>query len=131
MDKDTLNHILNILRKGTLTWHCRNECLNRGRRRKLVGTFKNGKDKYVWERKCDTCDTWYALKDNLLEVDHIDEVGPYKGNLHEFALRMYCSPDNLQALCFSCHKKKTAIFNSSLRFKRKIKEEVIDSYEYL
>ena len=129
MDKDTLDHILNILRKGTLTWHGRNECLNRGRRRKLVGQFKNGKDKYVWERNCDSCGTWYPLKDNLLEVDHIEEVGPYKGNLHDFALRMYCGQENLQALCFSCHKAKTAVFNSSLRYERK--KVIIDPHDYL
>lgn len=129
MDKDTLDHILNILRKGTLIWHCRNECLNRNRRRKLVGRFKNGKEKFVWERKCDSCDKWCELKDNSLQVDHIEEVGPFNGNFDDYVRRMYCDPSNLQALCHSCHSAKTASFNASLRYKRK--EIVIDSHEYL
>lgn len=128
MDRRTELHILNILRKGTITWHVRNEVLNEGRRKRFVGRFKNGKEKFIWERACDSCGQWYALKDNILEVDHIDPVGSYNGDIHEYAHRMYCDRLNLQALCDLCHKRKSASDVASIRYYRKIKEtEMSDS----
>jgi hypothetical protein len=113
MDKETTDYILNLLRRGTTTWSGRTQCLNRGRRKRKVGA------KLLWERNCDGCGEWHLQKDNSLEVDHIDEVGPYKGDLHAYAERMYCGQDNLQALCFTCHSRKTSRYNSTLRFQRK------------
>lgn len=126
MDKDTQLHILNILRRGTVTWHGRNECLNRGRRKRIVGAKKDGSEKTLWERKCDGCGEWHLLKDSDLEVDHIVEVGPFNGNFDDYIKRMYCGQENLQALCFTCHSRKTSQFNSTLRFTRK-NRDAIDS----
>lgn len=120
LDKETIEYVINTLRRGTITWEGRTKCLNRGRRKRPTGEFfKNGKEKTLWERDCDLCGEWILLKDDLLQVDHIDEVGPFKGDWNLFIPRMYCSQDNLQALCFSCHAKKTSAFNASLRFERK------------
>lgn len=119
MDKDTELHILNVLREGTIRWFIRNECLNRGRRQKLIGKTKDGEPKYLWERNCDECDKWFFQKDSLLEVDHINPIGSFNGNFDDYIRRMYCGLDNLQALCFSCHKRKTAKQAASKRFVRK------------
>jgi hypothetical protein len=119
MDKDTTDHILNLLRRGTVTWPGRAECLNRGRRKRIIGKKKDGEDKTLWERQCDECKEWHLLKDNDLEVDHIVEVGPFSGDFNDHIRRLYCHVNNLQALCFSCHSRKTSRYNSSLRFKRK------------
>ena len=119
MDKRDIEYVKNILRIGTVTWHSRTECLNRGRRLRVVGKYANGKDKTLWERACDKCGEWYLLKDNLLEVDHREEIGPFNGDWNEFLERMYCSVDNLDALCIPCHKRKTSNFNATLKFKRK------------
>lgn len=124
MDKETEIYILNVLRRGTITWSGRTECLNRNRRKKLVGRFKNGKNKYVYERQCDGCGQWTELKDDLLEVDHIVEVGPFEGDWNATVKRMYCEQSNLQALCKECHDRKTARFVASLIFKRKNKEVI-------
>lgn len=119
MDKETIEYICNVLRRGSVTWSGRTECLNRNRRLRIIGKKKNGEEKGLWERQCDGCGEWKLLKDNELEVDHIDEVGPYKGDLHDFASRIYCSQENLQALCFVCHSKKTSNWNATRRFERK------------
>lgn len=124
MDKETQDYIINVLRRGTVTWPGRTECLNRGRRKKVVGKYLNGKEKFLWERACDGCGEWHLLKDSDLEVDHIDEVGPFKGDWGAFIKRMYCGPENLQALCFTCHARKTSRFNSTLRFTRKNKDAI-------
>jgi 5-methylcytosine-specific restriction endonuclease McrA len=119
MDKHTELFIINVLRRGTTTWPGRNDCLNLGRRKRVIGKKKNGEDKFLWERNCDTCMEWFLLKDKMLEVDHIIEIGPFKGDWGDFVNRMYCGQDNLQALCLVCHSRKTSKFNSSLRFTRK------------
>ena len=89
MDKRDIEYVKNILRIGTVTWHSRTECLNRGRRLRVVGKYANGKDKTLWERACDKCGEWYLLKDNLLEVDHREEIGPFNGDWNEFLERIY------------------------------------------
>ena len=123
MDRQTLEYILNLLRRGTVEWKDRTLCLNRDRRQRAVGEYKNGKQKFLWERRCDGCGEWFLLKDNVLEVDHIVEVGPYKGDLHEWIERLYCGQENLQALCIPCHDHKTSGFNSRLRYERKVKND--------
>jgi len=119
MDEKTIKYICNILRQGTTTWEGRNECINRGRRQRAAGYFLNGRQKFVWENNCELCGVWYDLKDNLFEVDHIIEIGPFKGCFNDFIKRMFCGQENLQRLCISCHKKKTSKFNATLTFKRK------------
>lgn len=123
MDKSDIIYVINVLRRGTITWSGRNDCLNRGRRKRVVGKLKNGQDKFLWERDCEACNEWFLLKDNLLEVDHIEEIGSFTGDWSDFINRMYCEQSNLQALCQNCHAKKTSRFNSTMRFSRKVKEE--------
>lgn len=49
-----------------------------------------------------------------LKIDHIDPVIPTGQSFEEIGLdktvdRMWCTVDNLQALCDTCHDSKTAI----------------------
>lgn len=56
-----------------------------------------------------------------IEVDHISPVSPVeetKLTLDEYAIRLYCSADNLQVLCKPCHLAKTTIENE-LRYSYK------------
>jgi hypothetical protein len=129
MDKKTTLLIINALRKATISWEGRKNCLNRGRRKKLIGKLKNGKDKFVWENNCESCNTWHDQKENSFEVDHISEVGGFKGDWNQFIPRMFCDESNLQRLCISCHSKKTSSFNATLRYQRKSSE--IDPLDFL
>lgn len=126
MDKKTEKHILNILRQGTVTWHARNNCLNKNRRYKIVGKYKNGNDEKVLESPCGMCGEWFEHRANELEVDHIEPVGPFNGDFHEYVFRMFCDEDNLQALCFVCHKKKSAKDVANMRCERKTKTSFDD-----
>ena len=59
--------------------------------------------------KCAKCKKQYVAKD--VAVDHTDPVvDPAVGfvSWDEYVTRMYCSVDNLQVLCTTCHKAKTA-----------------------
>jgi 5-methylcytosine-specific restriction endonuclease McrA len=114
MDKKTIKYVMNILRKGTITWEGRTLCLNRNRYKLKVGK------KLLWARNCDSCATPHLQKDNDLEVDHIKEIGGFKGDWNKIVNSMYCPQKNLQALCFICHQKKTSKMNSRLRYQRKL-----------
>jgi len=124
MQEDDIAYILNILRRGTIQWPGRALCLRRARKKVFDGKLtKAGKKvwKYFWQ--CSICKEWYR-EESMLEVDHIIEVGPYSGDIHLYASKLYCGQDNLQALCQVCHQKKTSNFNASLLFKRK--QRIVD-----
>ena len=118
MDKKTLKFILNVLRQGTITWNGRSECLKRARKKVLERVNTRGKEIYKFYWTCAKCKKEFR-DESSMEVDHIEEVGPYAGDLHKYAERLYCPIENLQALCISCHARKTAGFNARLRYTRK------------
>ena len=106
MDKKTERFIINVLRRGTLKYPGRTEVLKRCRRKFKEGKTKKGKVILKWWYRCAKCRGWFRDAEDL-EVDHIEEVGPYKGDLHDYAKRMYNFGANAQALCIKCHRKKT------------------------
>lgn len=120
MDYATKRHILNALRQATVTWKGRTEALNKVRRK--VG---EGRGKFYWQ--CQICREWNRDISSM-EVDHIIEIGELKPE-HSFkdfmamVLRMF-DPNNLQVLCISCHRKKTAVFNSFRRGLKRKKRDV-------
>lgn len=114
MEKITIQYILSVLRRGTITWQGRTECLNKGRYRVVIDNKK------LWARDCDSCGEMHLQKNNDLEVDHILEIGGFKGDWNKIINTMY-DKKNLQALCFSCHQEKTSNYNSVLRYQRKLK----------
>jgi hypothetical protein len=120
LSKEEIKHIVNVLRKGTTVWKGRTDCLKKSRRRVVTGQYKNGSAKTRWEYKCAACKEYFRA--NEVEVDHIEEVGPFLGDWGAFILRMYCGPENLQVMCVGCHSRKTSGFNATLRFQRKAKE---------
>lgn len=74
--------------------------------------------------ECNHCKL--PTKKKEVQVDHIDPVIPVDRevtSLDEYAERLYCSVDNLQVLCTSCHQKKTDIENEQRRIHKKIPEE--------
>lgn len=117
MDKEDIEYIINVLRKGTTTWSGRAKCLNS--KRYLAINPRTGRE--VWWRDCDKCGRPTMLLEKLLEVDHIERIGGFTGDWNEMVTRMYCGQDNLQALCLVCHGKKSTLENAKHRFVRKNK----------
>lgn len=54
--------------------------------------------------KCNACKKEYPSKQ--IQIDHVVPIGKC-GTWDEFISRLFCEQDNLQALCLTCHKKKT------------------------
>ncbi len=118
MDNKTKRHIINYLRQATVTWSGRNQALNRASRKVNEGHYLNGKEKLKKVWKCNRCSLEFRDVSQV-EVDHIKEIGPFKGDWNDYIDRMFCGPDNLQVLCTDCHLKKTTGGNASLHYQRK------------
>ena len=94
-------------------------CLERVRKKVDEGLrTRDGKVKFKYHWQCEKCRQWFRDQSSI-EVDHIEEVGPFNGNFDDYIKRMYCPQSNLQALCISCHSIKTAGYSAHLRFSRK------------
>jgi len=60
------------------------------------------------EYQCNECKKWF--KQTEVQVDHIKPAGSLKTykDLPQFVETLFCEADNLQVLCKTCHKEKTA-----------------------
>jgi len=70
---------------------------------------KHGKDMRRVHFQCAHCQQYFKDKD--IAVDHIDPVNePEVGfvDFDTYVQRLFCPLENLQILCKSCHKKKSA-----------------------
>lgn len=119
LSPDDIYFIRNTLRRETIKWPGRKECLRRAKKRVLERRDKNGKAVYKNHWQCAGCKRW-VRDEKELEMDHIIEVGPFNGDWNEYLLRLFPSQDNLQMLCIPCHMKKTKAYNSARsRWERK------------
>ena len=117
--KSTIDLILNALRRASVQWEGRSECLKRARRQVQLGFYKNGKPRLKFEWQCAKCANWFR-DEKEMEVDHIKEIGTFTGCLNDFAKKLFCEQSNLQCLCVGCHLKKTTGYNASTRYSRKV-----------
>lgn len=123
MTPDDIDFIKNLLRQGSIKWKGRAECLRLARRLVRVRRGKQGQtiSKYHWQ--CAACKQW-ERNEKSMEVDHIIEIGPFTGDWNVFMEKIFPRPIEkfLQALCISCHMKKTMAYNSArTRWQRKNK----------
>lgn len=112
------NTIRGQMREIFARWPRRKEVLNRVREEEwpLTKTGKERKRPVVWY-KCEECS--FRCKENTSKanpknyrriwVDHVHPVVPPGVDVgwQEYLDRLFCDPDNLQALCTECHKAKT------------------------
>ncbi len=122
---DDVQFLMEALRKISIKWDGRAECLRNARKLVGEGKHKNGKSKKKYHWQCNKCRRW-ARNENEMEVDHIFEIGAFKGDWNEFLCRHFPRPVDkfLQALCRSCHLKKTNAYNAAnTKWKRKKEDE--------
>lgn len=123
MCRDTQQYIQNVLRQGTIVWSGRRQALERARKPFPERISKSGKliMKYHWQ--CRQCEQWFR-DESAMQVDHIVEVGPFRGDWNDWIDRLFCGLENLQVLCTVCHMKKTSGYNATLKFKRRKSDEL-------
>lgn len=97
--------ITSVLRAGARRWPPKFETLSDA----CIGQKINIKTGRVAKHySCNICKCEFTSKD--IEVDHISPVvDPSTGFIdwNTFIDRLYCSKENLQAICLICHKKKS------------------------
>lgn len=119
MTKEDIAHILNTLRQGTITGKGRTNCLRAARKQVDEGKVtKQGNRIFKFYWQCASCLKWHR-DESEMEVDHIVEIGGFKGDWNEIVSRMF-DEQNLQVLCRVCHLKKTTSYNASKLYKRKL-----------
>lgn len=97
--------IVSVLRTGTRRYPEKYETLNEAKTEKKVNT-KTGR--IAQHFLCNACKDDFPAKE--VQVDHIlPVVDPATGftTWDEYIERMYCSKENFQILCKSCHQIKT------------------------
>lgn len=119
MTPEDVTFIKNILRQGTIKWPGRAECLRRARKKVFVRVGKRGQNIYKYFWQCAICKEWFRDV-NSMEVDHIEEIGPFTGDWNDYIARVFSPQSNLQALCTVHHLAKTLRYSSArARWKRK------------
>lgn len=98
--------IRSTLRAKSRWWLPILECKKQSRR-KYTGKNKCQK----WEYQCNHCKNWFQEK--FITVDHIKPVGKLQkaSDLPDFVENLFCSGENLQCLCKTCHNAKTKLDN--------------------
>ena len=99
--------ITSTLRAGARRWQPKYDTLNASKTEKKINP-KTGR--LAQHFRCESCSNEFTQKD--MEVDHIKPVvDPTKGfqSWDIFIDRLFCEPDNLQALCKGCHLAKTKL----------------------
>lgn len=94
--------IRSALRRAWTKYPPKFQALNAAKRRKL-----NAKGNQKYEYKCASCGGFFAGKN--VSVDHIVPAGSLRSfsDLPDFCSRLFCKLEDLQVLCFRCHKEKT------------------------
>lgn len=90
------------LRSLSRKWPPIYQCLHNARRA-YTGTNKRRK----WEYNCKSCGGWFDAKQ--VAVDHRIPCGELNSHedLPEFVRKLFCSADELDVLCHTCHDVKT------------------------
>ena len=97
--------IISLLRRGTMRWPPRNQCLANAKTKKKRNKKTN---RLAQHYRCNGCKKEFPLREVC--VDHIQAVVSTKEGFTDFDKyieRMYCSIEGLQVLCKTCHDKKT------------------------
>ena len=119
MTPDDIRFVINVLRQGSVKWSGRAEALRRARKKVLVRIGKRGQKIFKFHWQCASCREW-SKNSKSVEVDHIEEIGPFNGNWDDYVRRVFCDQKNLQILCIRCHCLKTTRYSSARgRWQRK------------
>lgn len=103
--------IIAALRSATRRYPPKFQTLNEAKTEKKINE-RTGR--LAQHYRCSGCDNQYTAKE--VQVDHVRPVvEPTQGftTWDNYISRLFCSKDNLQVLCTTCHKLKTAKEKSS------------------
>lgn len=105
--------IMQTLRRASSRWMPKHAAKKQARQQRLVGKYKNGKDKYLFMFRCASCRQEFTQ--TQVEMDHIVPVialDPKENNWDGIINRLFCESSGFQVLCKPCHKAKSKKENS-------------------
>jgi 5-methylcytosine-specific restriction endonuclease McrA len=112
------SYIVSVLRAGTRRWPEKYETLNEAKTEKKINK-KTGR--LAQHYACAACNKEFAATG--VQVDHIQPVISKEGftTWDSFIENLFCSKENLQVLCTTCHDLKTKKETSVRKEQRKNK----------
>lgn len=119
LDNKTKNRIIGALRSEFKYSPLHKAAMSSARIEVPMGKYKNGNEKYGVFYECARCKGQY--KPELVQVDHINCIGPFSGSFDEWIRLAWCMGydrgglDNLQVLCSPCHRTKTSQDRTNMR----------------
>lgn len=118
--------LLPRLRRLSIQWPARNEVFKRVRLELEDGFYKNGNPKVIVRYKCESCGQTKPADE--IEIDHKTPISNFAahGSWDSYLNALFCSSENLQALCVSCHDQKSAKEAGERAAKRKKPKKSID-----
>jgi 5-methylcytosine-specific restriction endonuclease McrA len=121
MPKSLHSWLIPKLRRASMYWLGKTIARDRAKIYIQEGEYRNGKPKMVRYFLCATPDCGMLCKENEGQMDHIVPVIELTGftNWDDYINSLFCSPDNYQHLCNTCHDIKTHKENVE-RFKNKM-----------
>jgi len=96
--------IISVLRAGTRKFPPKYETLKEAYVGQRLNEKTNREGKHYL---CALCEGEFPAKE--IQIDHIEPVVPPEGftTWDDYISRLFCSKENLQAVCVSCHKIKS------------------------
>lgn len=135
--KSYLNYMGNqVFRRAWNTMKIKNKFKSERCHKKIVGKFKNGRDRTLLHGRCDICKKEYPK--NKLQVDHIDPVGSitYEDIGTYIRKLFFVGYDDLQLLCNGdgtnkCHDIKTHADRHGISFEQAEREKEVIAFKKL
>lgn len=114
LNTSDIQYIFNELRRASVKWSGRKECLALARKKVFVRRSAKGKAIFKFHWQCSACLNW-VKNDKELEVDHISEIGgptQFTGDWNETINKIFPRPveKHLALLCKKCHLRKTRAY---------------------
>lgn len=107
------------LRRFSIYWPQRRHAREAARVEIPNGFTKKGKPKVKVMYKCTSCGA--IVERNQIHIDHINPVVDIQGfnTWDEYIKSLFCDLSNLQAICETCHAKKSKKENEERLLKKK------------
>lgn len=81
----------------------RRACLERCKRRKKVGVYKNGNDKFKTLWKCEQCGN--LVEKSNFNVHHVYPIVENSSEWDSYISLLFCNHKYLKGLCKPCHSR--------------------------
>lgn len=114
----------NLIKGAIRRVFSRSDLRKKALQKSVVSHYDETRKRVTKWSKCPDCQQFTPTYQ--MEVDHVEPIIGLDESLEDLTWdvivdRIWCSEDNLRAICKPCHKRKTKLENSERRKNKKVK----------